>query len=55
MVFETLLFGLTINAMYQHGKRNSHTALSLLLYRDGMVYFIAVTCARPPFSRPSTA
>ncbi|KAI0777635.1 hypothetical protein BD413DRAFT_185228 [Trametes elegans] len=41
--FETLLFGLTILAMIYQGQRRSLTSLSLLLYRDGMLYFVAVT------------
>lgn len=41
--FETLLFGLTIVAMIYQGQRHSLTSLSLLLYRDGMLYFVAVT------------
>ncbi|KAI0330632.1 hypothetical protein GY45DRAFT_725811 [Cubamyces sp. BRFM 1775] len=41
--FETLLFGLTIKAMVYQGQRHSLTSLSLLLYRDGMLYFVAVT------------
>ncbi|KAI0360730.1 hypothetical protein OH77DRAFT_1517171 [Trametes cingulata] len=41
--FETLLFALTIKAMLYQGKRHSFTSLSLLLYRDGMLYFVAVT------------
>ncbi|KAI0674253.1 hypothetical protein C8Q78DRAFT_581610 [Trametes maxima] len=43
VVFETLLFGLTITAMFYQGQRRSLTSLSLLLYRDGMLYFVAVT------------
>ncbi|RPD65425.1 hypothetical protein L226DRAFT_530992 [Lentinus tigrinus ALCF2SS1-7] len=43
VVFETLLFMLTIRAMFVQGQRESLTSLSLLLYRDGMLYFIAVT------------
>lgn len=35
IVFETLLFGLTIKAMFDEGQRRSMTSLSLLLYRDG--------------------
>ncbi|KAI9063695.1 hypothetical protein FKP32DRAFT_1571748 [Trametes sanguinea] len=41
--FETLLFGLTIKAMLIQGQQHSFTSLSLLLYRDGMFYFVAVT------------
>ncbi|OSD07961.1 hypothetical protein PYCCODRAFT_1497769 [Trametes coccinea BRFM310] len=41
--FETLLFGLTIKAMLYQGQQHSFTSLSLLLYRDGMLYFVAVT------------
>ncbi|KAH9849414.1 hypothetical protein C2E23DRAFT_391240 [Lenzites betulinus] len=41
--FETLLFGLTITAMIYQGQNHSLTTLSLLLYRDGMLYFVAVT------------
>ncbi|KAI0826672.1 hypothetical protein BC628DRAFT_250289 [Trametes gibbosa] len=41
--FETLLFGLTITAMLYQGQHRSLTSLSLLLYRDGMLYFVAVT------------
>ncbi|KAI8970541.1 hypothetical protein BD414DRAFT_540824 [Trametes punicea] len=44
IVFETLLFGLTIKALLYQGQRHSLTSLSLLLYRDGMLYFVAVTC-----------
>ncbi|KAI0635114.1 hypothetical protein C8Q77DRAFT_1053543 [Trametes polyzona] len=43
VIFETLLFGLTIKAMIYQGQRRSLTSLSLLLYRDGMLYFVAVT------------
>ncbi|RDX54440.1 hypothetical protein OH76DRAFT_962163 [Lentinus brumalis] len=43
VVFETLLFALTIRAMFIQGQRESLSSLSLLLYRDGMLYFIAVT------------
>ncbi|EJF63931.1 hypothetical protein DICSQDRAFT_134523 [Dichomitus squalens LYAD-421 SS1] len=43
IIFETLLFGLTIKAMFHEGQRRSLTSLSLLLYRDGMLYFVAVT------------
>ncbi|KAM5532115.1 hypothetical protein V8D89_014208 [Ganoderma adspersum] len=43
ITFETLLFGLTIKAMFHEGQRHSLTSLSLLLYRDGMLYFVAVT------------
>ncbi|CCM03457.1 uncharacterized protein FIBRA_05590 [Fibroporia radiculosa] len=43
VIFETLLFGLTIVAMIRQDKRRSFTTLSLLLYRDGMLYFVAVT------------
>ncbi|KAI1798281.1 hypothetical protein LXA43DRAFT_21471 [Ganoderma leucocontextum] len=43
ITFETLLFGLTIKAMFHEGQRRSLTSLSLLLYRDGMLYFVAVT------------
>ena len=35
VVFETLLFVLTIRAMFVQGQRQSLTSLSLLLYRDG--------------------
>ncbi|KAH9925758.1 uncharacterized protein B0H18DRAFT_365979 [Fomitopsis serialis] len=41
--FETLLFGLTVVAMLRQEKRRSFSTLSLLLYRDGMLYFVAVT------------
>ncbi|KAI0746705.1 hypothetical protein C8Q80DRAFT_789399 [Daedaleopsis nitida] len=42
VVFETLIFALTIRAMLMQGQRHSLTSLSLLLYRDGMLYFVAV-------------
>lgn len=35
VVFETLIFALTIKAMLLQGQRQSLTSLSLLLYRDG--------------------
>ncbi|KZT64732.1 hypothetical protein DAEQUDRAFT_732276 [Daedalea quercina L-15889] len=41
--FETLLFVLTVVAMLRQEKRRSFSTLSLLLYRDGMLYFVAVT------------
>ncbi|CDO74762.1 hypothetical protein BN946_scf185001.g10 [Trametes cinnabarina] len=34
VIFETLLFGLTIKAMLHQGQQHSFTSLSLLLYRD---------------------
>ncbi|PCH37047.1 hypothetical protein WOLCODRAFT_28900 [Wolfiporia cocos MD-104 SS10] len=43
ILFETLLFSLTIVAMLRQEKRRSFSTLSLLLYRDGMLYFVAVT------------
>jgi len=43
VVFETLLFGLTVVAMLRQEQRRSFSTLSLLLYRDGMLYFVAVT------------
>lgn len=43
VVFETLLFALTVIAMLRQEKRRSFSTLSLLLYRDGMLYFVAVT------------
>ncbi|OCH88025.1 hypothetical protein OBBRIDRAFT_115510 [Obba rivulosa] len=43
IVFESLLFGLTVQAMLKQERRHSLNPLSLLLYRDGMLYFVAVT------------
>ncbi|KZT02819.1 uncharacterized protein LAESUDRAFT_729783 [Laetiporus sulphureus 93-53] len=43
VVFETLLFVLTVVAMLRQERRRSFSSLSLLLYRDGMLYFVAVT------------
>ncbi|KAI0916218.1 hypothetical protein AcV5_003217 [Taiwanofungus camphoratus] len=43
VIFETLLFALTIVAMLRQEQRRSFSTLSLLLYRDGMLYFVAVT------------
>ncbi|KAI0765014.1 hypothetical protein C8Q74DRAFT_1205872 [Fomes fomentarius] len=42
VVFETLLFGLTVKALLVQDQRHLLTSLSLLLYRDGMLYFLAV-------------
>lgn len=41
--FESVLFGLTVNAMIIQDRRRSFNTLTLILYRDGMFYFIAVT------------
>ncbi|KAL6300326.1 hypothetical protein BKA93DRAFT_740658, partial [Sparassis latifolia] len=43
VVFESLIFGLTLFALIRHELRHSFSSLSLLLYRDGMLYFVAVT------------
>ncbi|KAH9950720.1 hypothetical protein B0H21DRAFT_863520 [Amylocystis lapponica] len=43
VVFETLLFSLTVFAMIRQDPRKSFSSLSILLYRDGMLYFVAVT------------
>ncbi|KAL4252184.1 hypothetical protein ABKN59_005504 [Abortiporus biennis] len=43
VIFETILFGLTFFAMVGHDKRHSFNTLSIILYRDGMLYFVVVT------------
>ncbi|OBZ77824.1 hypothetical protein A0H81_02036 [Grifola frondosa] len=40
VVFESFLFVLTVNSLR---RQRNLTSLSLLLYRDGMLYFVAVT------------
>ncbi|CAL1711026.1 unnamed protein product [Somion occarium] len=42
VIFESLFFGLTLYAMFDSDRRHSLNTLSLILYRDGMLYFIVV-------------
>ncbi|THH23059.1 hypothetical protein EUX98_g8118 [Antrodiella citrinella] len=42
IIFETILFGLTVNAMLIQDRRRSFNTLTLILYRDGIFFFVAV-------------
>ncbi|TCD67613.1 hypothetical protein EIP91_012178 [Steccherinum ochraceum] len=42
VIFESILFGLTVNVMIIQDRRRSFNTLTLILYRDGMLYFVAV-------------
>jgi len=41
--FESFVFFLTVHAMLRHEPQHSFSSLSVLLYRDGVLYFVAVT------------
>jgi len=44
IIFETILFILTLIAMIEHdNKRRSFNTLTVILYRDGMLYFVVVS------------
>ncbi|KAI0075594.1 hypothetical protein K474DRAFT_1708864 [Panus rudis PR-1116 ss-1] len=42
VIFETILFCLTVYAMFGRNRRHSFNTLTLILYRDGMFYFVIV-------------
>jgi len=43
VIFESILFALTVYAMMAGNRRRSFNTLTLILYRDGLLYFFAVT------------
>ncbi|KAJ3481481.1 hypothetical protein NLI96_g7629 [Meripilus lineatus] len=55
VIFESMLFVLTLLAMVAHDRKRSFSSLTIILYRDGMFYFLVVSCKSPiPATLPST-
>ncbi|KAF8608376.1 hypothetical protein BDV93DRAFT_519421 [Ceratobasidium sp. AG-I] len=44
LVYESILFGLTITKAAEHSKRSINTPILYVLYRDGVMYFVIICC-----------